>query len=80
MSDSNVGLGMVPCRKGCRCDECTIERLTARITELEAGESSIISLLESLETMLCTGQYNDRVANALALIAEIMGQTQENDV
>ena len=31
MSDSNVGLGMVSCRKGCRCDDCTIERLTAQV-------------------------------------------------
>ena len=49
-----------------------IERLNERIAELESNESSIISLLESLETTLCTGEYNDRVANALALIAEIM--------
>ena len=46
--------------------------LQARVDALEANEGSIISLLESLETTLCTGDYNDRVANALALIAEIM--------
>ena len=23
----NVGLGMVPCKKGCRCSDCTIDRL-----------------------------------------------------
>ena len=46
--------------------------LKDRLAKLESNESSIISLLESLETTLCTGEYNDRVANALALIAEIM--------
>ena len=30
---SNVGLGMVPHRKGCRCDECEIDRLKARLAE-----------------------------------------------
>lgn len=28
-NESNVGLGMVPHRKGCRCNECEVERLTA---------------------------------------------------
>ena len=32
---SNVGLGMVPHRKGCRCDECEIDRLRARLAEAE---------------------------------------------
>jgi hypothetical protein len=32
---SNVGPGMVPHRKGCRCDECEIDRLKARLAEAE---------------------------------------------
>ena len=36
MSDTNVGMGMVACRKGCRCDECEITRYQARIATLEA--------------------------------------------
>lgn len=42
MSDSNVGFGMAPCRKGCRCDECTIERLTAENERLLAEVNFII--------------------------------------
>jgi hypothetical protein len=41
---SNVGLGMVPCRKGCRCDECTIERLTAEIRQTEELHAAILAL------------------------------------
>jgi len=36
MSDSNVSMGMVPCRPGCRCADCTIVRQRKRIAELEA--------------------------------------------
>ena len=32
----NVGLGMVPHRKGCRCEECTIERLEAKVRTMQA--------------------------------------------
>ncbi len=35
MRDTNVGIGMVPCRKGCRCDDCTIDRLQAHVNELQ---------------------------------------------
>jgi hypothetical protein len=35
-SDTNVGLGMVPHKKSCRCDECEIDRLRQRIAELKA--------------------------------------------
>ena len=36
MSDTNVGLGMVPCRKGCRCTDCQLEAKDQRIERLEA--------------------------------------------
>ena len=32
---SNVGLGMVPHKRNCRCDECRIEKQQQRIRELE---------------------------------------------
>ena len=35
MSDSNVGLGMVPCKKNCRCHDCQIDRKNKRIADLE---------------------------------------------
>ena len=31
MSDTNVGLGMAPHRKGCRCDECQLELLNSYV-------------------------------------------------
>ena len=31
----NVGLGMVPHKKGCRCEECEIVRLRDRVADLE---------------------------------------------
>ena len=33
---SNVGMGMVPHKKSCRCNECEIERLTADNAKLLA--------------------------------------------
>ena len=33
---TNVGTGMAPCRKNCPCADCTIDRLQARIAELES--------------------------------------------
>ena len=30
---SNVGLGMVPCKKGCRCTDCQLEAKDQRIAE-----------------------------------------------
>ena len=33
---SNVGLGMVPHKRNCRCDECRIEKQQRRIRKLEA--------------------------------------------
>ena len=33
---SNVGLGMVPHKRNCRCDECRIEKQQQRIRKLEA--------------------------------------------
>lgn len=35
MSDTNAGLGMVPCRKNCRCTDCQIDALRARVAFLE---------------------------------------------
>ena len=34
MIDTNVGMGMVPCRKNCRCLECENQRLQKRLDEL----------------------------------------------
>lgn len=49
MSDTNVGLGMVPHKATCGCDDCTIDNLQAkrreqdkRIAELEAGQQAAI--------------------------------------
>lgn len=36
MRDTNVGIGMVACRPKCQCSDCQIERLTARVQELES--------------------------------------------
>ncbi len=32
--NTNIGLGIVGCRKNCTCSECTIEKLIRRINEL----------------------------------------------
>ena len=36
MADTNVGMGMVPHKKGCRCFECELERLQRENDELRA--------------------------------------------
>ena len=45
MRDTNVGLGMVPHKKNCQCDECIIERLLKKFTEqkqrAEAAEAEV---------------------------------------
>ena len=33
-AQSNVGLGMVPCKKNCRCSDCQIDHLRAEIERL----------------------------------------------
>jgi hypothetical protein len=38
---SNVGSGMVPCREGCRCNECEIERLSAENRALRSAFASL---------------------------------------
>ena len=43
---SNVGPGMVPCKKNCRCDDCTIERLQARVRVAEQREAELVRLLK----------------------------------
>ena len=47
------------------------------IKRLRDNETHVISLLESLETTLCTGEYNVRVANTLALLAEMLANTSK---
>ena len=37
MSDTNVGMGMVPCRKGCRCMDCQLEAKDVEIARLEGA-------------------------------------------
>lgn len=46
MSDTNVGLGMVPCRPKCRCNDCTIERLTRANARLVAAGDAMELVLE----------------------------------
>jgi len=36
--DTNVGLGMVPHRKGCRCADCEIDRLQPEISRLTENQ------------------------------------------
>ena len=52
MSDSNVGLGMVPCRKGCRCDDCTIEHLTAQVKYIQECNGRQYKRITKLEDAL----------------------------
>jgi len=42
---SNVGPGMVPCKKNCRCNDCTIERLQARARIAEQREAELVEAL-----------------------------------
>lgn len=53
---SNVGLGMVPCRAGCRCSDCTIEKLQQRERELEAEVGRLTyerDMLRQENALLC---------------------------
>jgi len=59
MSDTNVGMGMVPCKKGCTCNECTIERLSLENKELknfivgyEAMKDGVSIRINDLESKL----------------------------
>ena len=36
MRDSNVGLGMAPCKPNCRCWDCQIDRLQQQNREFQA--------------------------------------------
>lgn len=56
MSDSNVGLGMVPCGKNCRCDDCTIRRLQAEVKRLEAKNDELQIDFDLLQAE-CDGYY-----------------------
>jgi len=46
MNDTNVGLGMVPCSRGCDCNDCTHVRQRKRIKELEAGTRALIDAVK----------------------------------
>jgi hypothetical protein len=58
MNDTNVGLGMVPCRKSCRCHDCEIERRdkqikaqAAEIKKYNDIKNLVAELLENLEEL-----------------------------
>ena len=78
---SNVGPGMVPCKKNCRCNDCTIERLQARariaeqrdmdhkdtIKRLTDEKAELVKVLKKIGYATLTGQEAGRVArNVLA--------------
>jgi len=48
MIDTNVGIGIVPHRKSCRCDECYMERLIADGVRLKARIKALEQALEYL--------------------------------
>lgn len=49
--ESNVGLGMVPCRKGCRCADCTIDTLRVQLAELEAERDRLREVLKDANSL-----------------------------
>jgi len=65
----NVGLGMVPHRKSCHCDECEIERLRdklrgteARLAEAERDADQLLKERDHAEDMA------DKLADAVATL------------
>ena len=72
---SNVGPGMVPCKTGCNCNECTIERLTAELADCKESDRLIERLqarVGALENLLrdvmndCNLDTYDDIARELA--------------
>ena len=53
---SNVGPGMVPCKKGCRCTECQIVAKDQRIKDLQAVVDAIKHYCYSGGTQVITVQ------------------------
>ena len=83
MSDSNVGLGMVPHRASCRCDECENVRLRERkadlerqIAELKARNSGLEDYYYAAEELMASENITqDQVLEleiARAAIAQVM--------
>lgn len=61
---SNVGLGLVPHRKGCRCDECTVDVLRAelaatkaRLAEALRDRNEALHVCYSLQTQMAAEKY-----------------------
>lgn len=41
MNDTNVGLGMVPHRANCSCDECRVEHLAGELAKVKAERDAL---------------------------------------
>ena len=82
MSDTNVGMGMVPCRKGCRCMDCQLEAKDREIEQKDAEIDALVNLvkgqdaeIERLEDVLLEitlmqpgmGEYNLKATAQAAL-------------
>lgn len=54
---TNVGIGMVPHRKGCKCDECEVERLSAENEDLEKRNELLEAVAEAAKALEGQGKW-----------------------
>ena len=64
----NVGLGMVPHKEKCRCDECTIQRLEAKVRTMQAEIETLKSALEA--QYKCAEEDAARIAELEELVED----------
>ena len=62
MSDTNAGLGMVPCRPNCQCDYCQIERMKR---ELAAARLALANAQQDMERELAKSAMIQAAANGI---------------
>ena len=63
--ETNVGLGMVPHKKSCRCNECEIENLYRKLKQKEEGIRALQEDLmnESMDNFAIHARLNDILSN-----------------
>ena len=75
---SNAGMGMVPCRKNCTCHDCVIERLHAKVKELEEfTKYDYMSMKNWQEEKAALQAKVDELTDALELIAACPGAARD---
>jgi hypothetical protein len=72
---SNVGLGMVPHRASCRCDECRVERLERELADMTKNRDYWCDEYQSHERSFVW--HKERVAQ---LEKELADMTAERDI